>query len=176
MIKIQRITTADSILYNYMEQLMIYSFPCEEYRSLEELRKYTDHKANFYNNIIFNDDTPIGLITYWYFETFYYVEHFAIDQTQRNGGYGKSVLNHLCQLLELPIILEVEEPKEEMAQRRIGFYQRHGFCLSETPYLQPPYRKGDDYLPMRLMTYNLACNKELDSIKNKIYREVYNIK
>lgn len=53
MIKLQRITTADTALYDYMEQLMTSSFPSEEYRSLEELRTYTDTKANFYNNIIF---------------------------------------------------------------------------------------------------------------------------
>ena len=40
MIKLKRITTADTALYDYMEQLMISSFPSEEYRELEELRKY----------------------------------------------------------------------------------------------------------------------------------------
>ena len=55
MIKLQRITTADTDLYSYMEELIIQSFPSEEYRELEELRKYTDTKTHFYNNIIFQD-------------------------------------------------------------------------------------------------------------------------
>ena len=64
MIRLQRITTADTDLYSYMEKLMTQSFPSEEYRELEELRKYTDTKTHFYNNIIFHNNTPVGLITH----------------------------------------------------------------------------------------------------------------
>lgn len=177
MIKFQRITTADKELYSYMEQLMISSFPSEEYRSLEELRRYTDTKPHFYNNIIFHHDNPVGFITYWNFGHFYYVEHFAIDPSQRNGGHGKNVLNHLCQQLNSPIILEVEAPEEEMAIRRINFYKRHGFTLWEKSYMQPPYKPGDNYLPMLLMAYgNLECGKDFEPVKAQIYREVYNVK
>ncbi|MZS62505.1 GNAT family N-acetyltransferase, partial [Bifidobacterium pseudocatenulatum] len=56
MIRLQRITTADTDLYSYMEKLMTQSFPSEEYRELEELRKYTDTKTHFYNNIIFHNN------------------------------------------------------------------------------------------------------------------------
>lgn len=177
MIKLQRITTADIAFYSFMENLIISSFPSDEYRALEELREYTDAKAHFHNNIILHNDTPVGLITYWDFGHFYYVEHFAIDPAQRNGGHGKNVLSHLCQLLEHPIILEVEEPNEDMAQRRIKFYQRHGFSLWERPYQQPPYKLGDNYLPMLLMAYgDLKCEKDFDQVKEHIYREVYNVK
>ena len=110
MIKFQRIATSDTALYDYMEKLMTTSFPPEEYRSLAELRNYTDAKPHFYCNIILHDDNPIGLITYWDFGHFYYVEHFAIDPSQRNGGHGKNVLSHLCQQINKPIILEVEAP------------------------------------------------------------------
>ena len=139
MIRLQRITTADTSLYSYMEKLMTQSFPSAEYRELEDLRKYTDTKIHFHNNIIFHNDAPVGFITYWDFGHFYYIEHFAIDPTQRNGGHGKSVLNHL--------------------------------------YQQPPYKPGDNYLPMLHMAYgNLQCEKDFDSVKEHIYREVYNVK
>ena len=48
MIKFQRIATSDTALYDYMEKLMTTSFPPEEYRSLAELRNYTDAKPHFY--------------------------------------------------------------------------------------------------------------------------------
>ena len=176
MIRLQRISTADGFLYEYMEQLITAAFPPEEYRPLEELRLYTDSKPHFYNNIIFHHDTPVGFITDWDFGKFYYVEHFAVDPAQRNGGHGKNVLNHLCELLQHPIVLEVEMPEEEMAQRRINFYKRQGFTLWEKPYLQPPYRPGDDYLPMLLMAHgNLECERDFETVKNSIYREVYNV-
>ena len=38
MIRLQRISTADEFLYEYMEQLITAAFPPEEYRPLEELR------------------------------------------------------------------------------------------------------------------------------------------
>lgn len=183
MMTFQRITTANVTLYNYMEELLVSSFPKEEYRDLEELRRYTDSKEKFHNNVIFassglssNESTPIGLLTYWDFTTFYYVEHFAIAPQARNGGYGRQALEYLCRSLPRPIILEVEMPDEEIARRRINFYQRQGFRLWQLPYQQPPYRKGEAYLPLLLMSYgNIDCNKEFDNIKQTIYREVYGI-
>lgn len=177
MIGLQRITTADTDLYSYMEQLITQSFPAEEYRELKELRTYTDTKPHFHNNIIFHNNIPVGLITYWDFDRFCYIEHFAIDPTQRNGGHGRTALNQLCQLLKRPIVLEVEMPEEEMAQRRINFYRRQGFSLWEKPYQQPPYKPGDGYLPMLLMAYgNIQCGKDFDTVKEYLYREVYNVK
>lgn len=177
MIKFQPISTSDVQHYKFMEELLTAAFPPEEYRELESLREYTDRIGNFQNNIIFDDDIPIGFITYWNFSQFYYVEHFAINPALRNGGYGKKVLEHLCKEITLPIVLEVEKPVEEMAKRRINFYTRHGFTLWQKEYEQPPYKKGDDFLPMYLMVHgNLQCGKDFDEVKNKIYKEVYGIK
>jgi hypothetical protein len=73
--------------------------------------------------------------------------------------------------------LEVEIPEEEMAKRRINFYQRQGFSLWEKPYQQPPYKAGDNYLPMLIMAYgDIECGKDFDLVKEHIYCEVYNVK
>ena len=177
MIRLQRISTADGFLYEYMEQLITAAFPPEEYRPLEELRLYTDNKPHFYNNIIFHHDTPVGFITYWDFDKFYYVEHFATNPALRNGGYGKRTLEHLCEVLKRPIVLEVERPVEEMAKRRINFYQRHGFTLWEKDYYQPPYKEGDDFLPMYLMVHgNLDAEKDYEGIRHKLHTIVYGVK
>lgn len=178
MIKIQPIRTSDVQHYKFMEELLISAFPPEEYRKLEDLREYTDHKGFFSNNIIFEEDTPIGFITYWEFKDFYYVEHFAINPALRNGGHGKKTLECLCNhLVDGPIVLEVEEPVEEIAKRRIAFYQRQGFVLWKQKYQQPPYKLGDPFLPMHLMVYGaLDCNKDFVKVRNTIYKEVYEIK
>ena len=96
MIKLQPISTSDLQHYKFMEELLVDAFPPEEYRQLEELREYTDRTGNFHNNIIFDDDLPVGFITYWDFDSFYYVEHFATNPALRNGGYGKRTLEYLC--------------------------------------------------------------------------------
>lgn len=175
MIRLQPIHTSDVQHYQFMEDLLTATFPPDEYRELKKLREYTDQNPHFYNNIIFDDDTPIGLITYWDFEHFYYVEHFAINPALRNGGYGKKSLEFLCEKLNRPIVLEVEMPLQEMAQRRINFYQRQGFILWEKKYEQPPYKAGDGFLPMYLMVRgDLQCEQDFETVKNRIYKEVYN--
>ena len=95
MIRLQRISTADGFLYEYMEQLITAAFPPEEHRPLEELRLYTDSRPHFYNNIIFHHDTPVGFITYWDFGKFYYVEHFAVDPAQRNGVTPEKLMEQM---------------------------------------------------------------------------------
>ncbi len=174
MLSLLPITTAETALYHYMEELLVSSFPSDEYRNLEELRIYTDRQPNFHNNAILNDGSPIGLLTYWDFDGFHYIEHFAIHPSQRNGGFGKRVLKYLCSLLQAPIVLEVEMPDNEMARRRIGFYQRQGFTLWARDYLQPPYKSGDSWLPMYLMAHgSLKCEKDFARVRKEIYREVY---
>lgn len=175
MIKLQRISTQDQDLYKFMEDLMVYSFPVEEYRDLKELKNFTDQRKNFYCNIIWQDEKPIGLMNYWDLNTFYYIEHFAIDEKHRNGGIGKQALKHLCEILNSPIVLEVEHPDNAMAERRIRFYERQGFTLWDKPYLQPPYKKGEDFLPLYLMAQgNMDADQYYEDVKRKIYSEVYN--
>lgn len=176
MISFQQISTSDIQLYKFMEELLTVAFPPEEYRELENLREYTDRVDNFHNNIIFDDETPVGFLTYWEFDSFYYIEHFAINPSLRNGGYGKRTLEHLLGIVKLPVVLEVEHPIEETAKRRISFYQRQGFRLWSNDYKQPPYRPGDTYLPMYLMVYGeLSSEKDYQVIKEKLYDKVYGI-
>lgn len=175
MIQFQRIHSQDA-LYPFMESLMQQAFPSEEYRDPAQQRQYTDEKAHFHCNIVTIDGQEVGLINFWDFDTFYYFEHLAILPQQRNGGIGKKVMNSLCQQLNRPIVLEVEMPDNELAQRRIGFYQRQGFKLWDNPYLQPPYKAGDDFLPMHLMVYgDLSPEHDFENIKARIYKEVYGV-
>jgi GNAT superfamily N-acetyltransferase len=162
-----------------METLLVSSFPEEEYRQLEELREYTDRTGNFHNNIVFDGDLPIGFLTYWKFESFCYVEHFATNPALRNGGYGSRAMAYLCDWLGCPVVLEVERPSgpdDEMPRRRVGFYQRLGFKLWRNDYRQPPYRQGGTSLPMYLMVHgNLDPGRDYAMVKRQIYTAVYGV-
>lgn len=175
MIKLQEIKATHEH-YPFMENLLQTAFPLQERRDSKQQRQTTDEKPLFHNALITDDDTPIGLLTYWTFPSFVYIEHFAIDSRLRNGGYGSKALKAFKQLISAPIVLEAEEPTDEITQRRIGFYQRQGFVLQETPYLQPPYRTGDEWFPLRLMTYgSVQMEQEYPLIRDTIYREVYQV-
>ena len=175
MIKIKQIHTTD-VHYLDLENLMQIAFPEQERRNKEEQRLYTDTNKRFHCCAITNNEKFIGLITHWDFEEFLYIEHFAIVPSLRNNGYGKEVLGILKGQNQKPIVLEAEEPNDEISIRRIGFYQREGFILHEQPYLQPPYRKEDKWFPLKLMTYgNIDMKKMYNHIKEQIYKEVYQI-
>ncbi|MEG2514356.1 MAG: GNAT family N-acetyltransferase [Bacteroidaceae bacterium] len=174
MIAIKRITTNQMALYDFVEQLLTSAFPENEHRELITQREFTDHNPLFHVHVIFDDSTPIGFISYWDFTDFYYVEHFAIAAEQRNHKYGERVLEQLKENLGRPIVLEVEAPTDSLSERRINFYQRLGFTLWQNEYLQPPYRKGDESLPMFIMAHgNLIPEKDFQQIKETLYKEVY---
>lgn len=176
MIQIQRINTGDKEYYDFMEKLLVTAFPSDEYRDLNELRDFTDNKENFHLNIILDDDKPIGFVSYWDFDTFHYVEHFAIDPKLRNGGYGRKMLELLAKEIPTSIVLEVEASEDEMALRRIGFYKRQGYVLWEKDYIQPSYKQGADPLPMYIMALgDLDCERNYEQVKNKLHKEVYGV-
>ncbi|MBQ8224970.1 MAG: GNAT family N-acetyltransferase [Bacteroides sp.] len=174
MLTLRPITTADTQLYNYMEQLLQTSFPPEEYRPLEELRRFTDEHPAFCNQLLMEGETPVGLLTYWDFSHFCYVEHFAIDPQLRGSGRGAEALTLLADRLSRPLVLEVEMPDTEQAIRRIAFYRRQGFQLWETPYFQPPYRSDDTPLPMQLMVRGALIEaSHFAEVCRTIHRQVY---
>lgn len=170
----KNIKTTDQAAYQFIEELFINSFPCEERRELELQREFTDTNPLFTNILLLHQDKPVGFITYWNFEEFCYIEHFAISPEARNGGYGKEALLLFDKLINKPVVLEVEHPTDEMSQRRIGFYTRLEYRLWENEYMQPPYRKGDGFLPMHIMAKgDLNPERDFERIKNKIHKEVY---
>ena len=110
----------------------------------------------------------------WEIDDFLYIEHFAVKEEHRNGGYGGKLLDALLEEKGRPMVLEVEEPEDELTRRRIGFYERHGLVYNDYPYLQPPMRAGQDMLPLRLMTKPSAIDAvTYERYKKQIYRIVY---
>lgn len=175
MITIKQIKT-NAKEYSFIEDLLETAFPPQEHRELKEQRNFTDYNELFYNNVILDNERPIGLITYWKFDGFYYIEHFAISSEYRNGGYGKKVLEQLHEQLSSPVVLEVELPETEMSNRRINFYERLGYQLIQEKYFQPPYREQDVKLPMHLMIYDKDKKlKDIPTIKRNLYKHVYQV-
>lgn len=176
MIELKEIRITDKEQYRYFENILQTNFPVCEYRPLNELKTVIEERKEFKANLIVHDNIPIGILSFWDFDKFYYIEHFAIESKKRKGGLGGKTIAEFCKKSEKPIVLEVEIPEDEISSRRIEFYQRHKFMLWEKEYLQPPYRKGDNYFPLQLMVYgNLSPEHDFIQIRNTLHREVYNI-
>jgi RimJ/RimL family protein N-acetyltransferase len=174
MVSIQKIKPTDTAYCLYCENLLVASFPESERRDLAHLRQISLHNKAFSTHIIIIDNQPVGLLNSWDFDDFIYIEHFATDPAMRNKGIGQQALKLIIENMNLPIVLEVELPEDEISMRRIEFYKRAGFQLWQHEYKQPPYRKGDDFLPMRLMAAgNLSEKNDFERVKNTLYNQVY---
>ena len=149
-------------------RIMQASFSDDEYRPYDEqLALFEEPEYRIYY-------MPAGFLAVWEFESFIYIEHFAVDPALRNSGTGSAMLQELVKQYQKPICLEVDLPEDELTSRRIGFYERNGFVFNEYPYIQPPISKGKSPVPLRIMTYGEAITREtFEEIKNVLYRSVY---
>ena len=115
-----------------------------------------------------------GFLAVWEFESFTYIEHFAVDPVRRNSGTGSAMLHELVRKYQKQICLEVELPEDELTRRRIGIYERNGFVFNEYPYIQPPISKGKSPVPLRIMTYGSAITQDtFEEMKRVLYQRVY---
>ena len=165
--------------YPFVEELLQSAFPPDERRDDDLQRANADANDKFHCLLIEKAENPIGLLTCWDFGSFVYVEHFAILEELRGGGLGMKALLLFLKDMNRPVVLEVEMPriKGDITHRRIAFYRRAGFSLRKMAYKQPPYREGDGWLPMKLMTYgNFKWLKMAETMRDTIYREVYEVK
>lgn len=153
------------------------AFPEIERREISAWLDYMQTKENFKAQAIIHDETLVGFITSWHFADFGYGEHFAICSEMRNGGIGGKAFDLFLEANKNKnVVIEVELPEDEMARRRIGFYERHQMTLIDKEYLQPPYQPGFDFLPLRLMATNPEETlKNFDHIQQAIHREVYGV-
>lgn len=118
----------------YEEAITLYkiSFPHHEQReqaSQCEILKNTD----YHFEVICDEGCLIGKILYWCIEKLRYIEHFCILPSMRNQYYGQKIL---VALQERPLVLQIDPPVDEIAQRRKGFYECCGFV--ENPYVHVP--------------------------------------
>ena len=166
----------NSPLSGLVEKTYNESFPEVERRDFSLVRKLLVEDSRFELLALSRDGVYVGFITAWQFDGFVYAEHFAVDPSARNGGIGSRAMRSFLALHKDPVVLEVEMPTDEMSRRRIGFYERLGFVLDTHTYQQPPYRPGDGWFEMRLMTYgSIHLSHSVEQVRDTIYRNVYGV-
>lgn len=169
----ERIQESDHQLLKGLSILYAESFPPEERRDPADLLKILDDPQVFFIAILI-DKQCVGLLIYWRFGGFSYVEHFAIFPDQRGKGIGTRVLGWLQQQGE-PVLLEVEIPYDPVSQRRVCFYKRCGFNSLPINYFQPPYREGEKLLPMMLFSdrsdwQEKTLGKAIELFHDRVYQ------
>ncbi len=159
-----RIWSADHPCFAILIALYEQAFPVVERRDLPALiEKLSDQRMYF--SAVLLDASIVGLIVYWQFEGFLYVEHLALFPEQHRKGIGSEVLK-MVQKMGCPVLLEVEIPYDAISSNRVKFYNKSGFQALNIPYFQPPYRVGESLLPMTL--FSDQVNWEMEELLNSI--------
>ncbi|TAJ11963.1 N-acetyltransferase [Marinilabiliaceae bacterium JC017] len=156
-------------------QLMEISFPAEERRSKKQQEEILKKVNYCFQEYVTEAGELQGFIAYWKFSDFIFVEHFAINPKYRNNGLGAMFLSDLMKAYEgKRIILEVELPREEIAKRRVNFYERLGFHLNPYNHWQPAYDGKGDGIPLKIMSYpDLLAIPDFEHYQETLFKKVY---
>ncbi len=167
------ILSADDLYWTYFINLYKSAFPENERRTEIELSSIIGNKL-FYPNVIINNDDFRGLFNYWKFDSFSYLEHFAIIDIYRGKGIGKQILNQFIN--DNIVVLECEPVSDEISQRRLEFYLKIGFNIFPFEYIQPPYSDCKSSMKLLLLTsLNCVSESSFNISREAIYKEVYKI-
>ncbi|HWQ74357.1 MAG TPA: GNAT family N-acetyltransferase, partial [Syntrophomonas sp.] len=115
-----------------------------------------------------------AFIAEWLLPSAHFIEHFAVSPEVRGRGLGTEIMHGYLERTKGSVVLEVETDETLKARRRIGFYERLGFILSDVTYIQPLLRKESPDVALQLMHYPAEIsNRELQRIKREIFQKVY---
>lgn len=174
---LNKITDTGTQICENLCDLYIESFPEVERRDKKQIENLINSNKEMSFNAIMEDDEVDGLLVYWDFENFVYLEHFAIFPRLRNKGIGKKMLELLKNSTKKIIVLEVEPADDGMAGRRVSFYERCGFHVVDKDYEQPPYRPNGRTIPLWIMSNqdldDATRNEIINTIKDKVYYNNY---
>ncbi len=134
-----------------VEFILTQSFPPEERRNMDEVRRLLCGER-LEMLTLEEEGRILGILQVWNLEEMVFLEHFAIAPEMRGRGLGTKMLDYVWNHWKKPVILEVEPPEDETQRKRIAFYVRNGFQLSDYPYLMPDLHGTGPALPLFLMS------------------------
>lgn len=155
------------------------AFPEDEkrlYADVTDFRKFACKRKGRFEILIAEDDAEnfLGFITYWKFDKFVYIEHFAVEEVSRGTGVGTALLSALSEIVGDNLLLEVEPPVDDTTRNRVRFYEKSGFHLFDGfRYIQPPYSPLQNGLELKLMLKGTFVPDSLGDL-SQMLREVYN--
>lgn len=174
--KFQRIKNIDSNEFKEAWKIYESSFPPDERRTLE-LQKKIIINPQYSFLIVTKSNVLSAFITNWNLGDFLFVEHLAVRADLRGKGIGTELLKKYLSQNKQKIVLEVEKPENEIAVKRIKFYERLGFNLNHFGYLQPSLGEGKNPVPLLLMTYPIKITAaKFSLIREKIHLIAYGLK
>ncbi len=134
------------------------SFPIFEQRTLKNQIEALENEM-YYSSIICENGKLIGIIFYWKYGKYTYIEHLSISPSLRGKNYGSKILRDFCKDNK-DTILEIDNPIDEMSIKRLKFYSKIGFKLQDFEHIHPPYRQEYDGHYLKVLSFNRDLSKE----------------
>ena len=153
------IQSAKDRLYGDFKVLYSSSFPIFEQRT-EEQQAWAFEQAGYHLAGYTEKGKWIGFISYWEFDTYIYIEHFAIDATLRGQGYGSRVLRMFVEQKGKTVVLEIDPIVDEVSTARLRFYTHCGFQTNPYRHRHPAYREGYQPHPLVVLTAPVAISEK----------------
>lgn len=182
----RRIRTSQEIFYSDAERIFTDSFPLCERRPLVSLHRLMADEERFCFVAVLTDEiagpggTVAGILVYWDFSDFLYVEYLATRSDLRGRSLGRKIMEKLFAEISLPVVLEAEPAEDGLTTRRIRFYERLGFTVEPDAYHQPSYGIVPG-IPLKILRRGGSCGDHKEKhiptqdIIRILHREVYGV-
>lgn len=99
-------------LYDSFSKLYSTAFPIFEQRTETQQTRAFSH-PKYHLSGYKEEDIFIGFISYWDFQEYIYIEHFAIDRQLRGSGYGSRILKDFISRKSKIVLLEIDPITDE---------------------------------------------------------------
>ena len=153
-----RIDPDDQERWENVWELFEGSFPESERRKKEDhLLACNDER--FFPLSAWDEGKLIGLIFFWEWNNYRYLEYLAVIPEIRRQGYGSQMLRHLMNSRHTTI-LEIDPLINELSVQRLQFYERAGFTLTPYRFEHLPYRLNARPKELLILSYPEMITKE----------------
>lgn len=154
-----RIEPSDKGRWNEVWDLYELSFPIAERRKMKDhVRACSDPQFNPLS--AWEGGDLVGLLFYWEWETYRYLEYLAVRPELRGHGFGSQMLRYLRDSGHT-LMLEIDPLINELSVRRLQFYERAGFTLTPYRFVHLPYRLEGKPIELLILSYpNMITKKQ----------------
>ncbi|NDV95563.1 N-acetyltransferase [Dysgonomonas sp. 521] len=173
----RKVTGIDEGWYRPIHEIYKGSFPLHEQRSGEQQRNaFENEHYRLIAKIVFTDKFNLAsFISYWDFDSYVYIEHFAVNPLMRGQNVGSSSLKLFADLIKKPVLLEIDPLIDEISNKRFHFYERLGYQLNSYTHYHPAYNTQFPPHQLLVLSYPDKINqKQYDRFKSDLEHIVMN--
>ena len=156
----ERIRLTDPADPRFREAFALYeiSFPIYERRTRAAQAARLNH-PEYHFDLLMEGERCVWLVRDAEAEGLRSVAHSATCPLLRGQGVGARALAQLNSE-GIPVVLEIDPPRDEVSIRRQHFYERCGFFANTYLHVHPPYRAGYEGHPLVVMTCPAPASQE----------------